>query len=79
MRRLRRFIQDCEAEEDADRLLTKAELLARPAEEGGRYRYVAMRDPHYKWAMQEAGKFAHSQAPREIKAETKLLIEFDMG
>jgi hypothetical protein len=38
----------------------------------------AMQDPHYRWCIQEAGKFAHSQAPREIKAETKLLIEFDM-
>lgn len=39
----------------------------------------AMLDPHYRWCIQEAGKFAHSQAPREVKAETRLLIEFDMG
>lgn len=79
MRRIRKFIAECEAQEAADRLLSRAELLARPAEEGGKYRYEALRDPHYKWALQEAGKFAHSQAPKEVKAETRLLIEFDMG
>lgn len=39
----------------------------------------AMQDPAYRWCVEQVGKFAHSQAPREIKAETKLLIEFDMG
>lgn len=78
MRRIRKFIAECEAQEAADRLLSRVELLARPQEEGGKYRYEALRDPHYKWALQEAGKFAHSQAPKEVKAETRLLIEFDM-
>lgn len=78
MRKIRAFMKECEDQEVADRGLTRAELLVRPVEEGGKYRYEAMRDPHYKWALQEAGKFAHSQAPKEIKAETRLLIEFDM-
>lgn len=39
----------------------------------------AMQDPAYRWCVEQVGKFAHSQAPREIKAETKLLIEVDLG
>lgn len=71
------FYEDAKAAHRMSMRSMKAYIRQKLGQEGGVLE--AMQDPAYRWCVEQVGKFAHSQAPREVKAETRLLIEFDMS